>query len=135
MIKDATRFTNVFADSVETAAQTVASATITALTATNLNGKKAKGILVIASLAADKTLNATEKANEIIEVTVSDADKTLTLGMAAGERMVIKNNDSTNALKVKNVAADTALTIPASGSAIVFAGTAGAMIYFMDTTV
>lgn len=125
MIKDATKFTNVFADSVETAAQTT----------TNLNGKKVKGILVIASLAADKTLNATEKANEIIEVTASDATKTLTLGMAAGERMVIKNNDSTNALKVKNVAADTALTVPASGSAIVFAGTAGAMIYFMDTTV
>jgi len=134
MIKDATKFTNVFADNVETAVQATASATITTLTATKINGKKAKGILVIASLAADKTLNATEKANEIIEVTVSDATKTLTLGMAAGERMVIKNNDSTNALKVKNVAADTALTIPASGSAIVFAGTGGAMIYVMDTT-
>ena len=124
MVKDATKFTNVFADSVETTAQTTI----------NLNGKKVKGILVIASLAADKTLNATEKANEIIEVTVSDATKTLTLGMAAGERMVIKNNDAAHALKVKNVAGDTALTIAASGSAIVFAGTAGKMIYFMDTT-
>lgn len=137
--KDATRLTDLKVDKFEAGEQinttgTITTATIGTATITTLNGKTAKKILVIANLSADKTLSAAEKLSEIIEVTVSDATKTLTLGMAAGERMIVKNNDATNALVVKNIAGDDALTIPASGSAIVFAGTGGSMIYFMDTT-
>lgn len=134
MIKNATRFINVFADNVEALVQTITTATITTLTATNLNGKKAKGILVIASLAADKTLSAAEKMNEIVEVTDSDATKTLTLDMAAGERMIVQNNDAAAALKVKNVAGDTAIEIPATKAALVISGTAKKGIFLMDTT-
>lgn len=99
-----------------------------------LNGNTVGGILVIANLSANKILTASEKLNEIIEVTVSDATKTLTLDMDAGKKMVVKNNDAAHALVVENIAADTAITIPVSGVAIVISGTAKKGIFLMDTT-
>lgn len=86
-------------------------------------------IVVIPTMATKAvTLTDEQKVSRIVEVTVGHATNVLTLGLAAGQSIVVKNNDAAAVVLVKNVAADTELSIAASGSAFIVAGTAGAMI-------
>lgn len=118
-----TNFNDLVCDSLSAGAVSA-----TSVSAPEIGGRT-KGVLVIPTMAtADVTLTAAQKKNAVIEVTTGSATNILTLGLAPGESIIVKNNDTETAVKVKNIAADTAFTISAGGAALIAAGTGGAMI-------
>lgn len=105
--------------------------TATTVTSTEVNGKT-DGILVIATMATDDvTLTDAQKKNALIEVTAGHATNVLTLGLDAGKSIVVKNNDATTEVLVKNIAEDSALTLAATKTALIVSGTGGAMRYVL----
>lgn len=95
---------------------------------TEINGRTDTVVVIPTLVTADVALSAAQKKAKVVEVTAGDVSHILTLGLAAGQSMVVKNNDAAVVVLVKNVAADTELSIAASGSAFIVAGTSGAMI-------
>lgn len=132
MAQDTTNFTKVACNELTAPKVACNELTTTKATATEINGRT-DTITVIADVGAeaDLTLTAAQKKARLVEVTAAST-KNLILGLDAGQWVVVKNNDADTALLVKNKAADTALSIAAGGTALVIAGTAGAIVSILS---
>jgi hypothetical protein len=106
--KDATRLTDLKVDKFEAGEQINTTGTITTATI---------------GTATITTLNG-KTAKKILVIANLSADKTLSAAEKLSEIIEVTVSDATKTLTLGM----------AAGSAIVFAGTGGAMIYFMDTT-
>lgn len=107
MSKEYTGFGNIKADSV-IAGSVVAT-----------GGALSKLKVISLEKTNNYALTAAERAM-FVTIAISAASKALTLGMGDGEVMVVYNSGDTNAVTVKNLAADTGSSLAVGKMAFVF---------------
>jgi len=108
--------------------------TATTLTADSLSvtGATVLGSLPTSALNKVTTLSkadsyalAPAEKTAAVGITMTAGSKVLTLGLATGQAMIVKNNGDTNAISVKNIAADDtgAFNLGVGETALVYGGT------------